>query len=120
MADQMTIPEFHAALKSQGVSSHEHFAFICPACGTVQSGRDLMKATGKPFAEIERHLGFSCIGRFTGAGPVEKKRGGQRGCDWTLGGLLRIHSLEVVDGDERYPRFALATAEQAQAHEATP
>ncbi len=34
---------------------------------------------------------FSCIGRWVK----------DRGCDWTLGGLLQIHNTEVVtdDGD---------------------
>jgi len=40
----MTVEEFHTALKAQGVASHEHAAFICPMCKTVQSARDLIAA----------------------------------------------------------------------------
>lgn len=115
---KLTLKEFHEALKAQGVSSHEHFAFICPICSTVQSGADLMRATGKPFAEIERSLAFSCIGRFTDAGPFKKGKKSD-GCDWTLGGLFSLHKLVVVFEDgKKYARFELATPEQAQANEA--
>lgn len=115
--EKLTIKEFHDALRAQGVSSHEHCAFVCPICSTVQSGADLMHATGKPFDEIERSLAFSCIGRFTEAGPFKK---GQKanGCDWSLGGLFRLHKLVVIDEDgTEYQRFELATPEQAQQHE---
>ncbi|WP_375597604.1 VVA0879 family protein [Devosia sp. Naph2] len=114
---KLTIKEFHEALKAQGVTSHEHFAFVCPICSTVQSAADLMRATGNPFEVVERSLGFSCIGRFTSAGPFKEGKEGE-GCDWTLGGLLSLHKLVVVDDDgKEYPRFELANAEQAQQHE---
>lgn len=117
MADQMTIPEFHAALKAQDIGHHSHCAFVCPICETVQSGADWMRATGKTFEEIEPKVGFSCIGRGTGAG--EHKRGTKpgKGCNWTLGGLLRLHVLEVVDAaGKAHPMFRLASPEQAQEH----
>ena len=37
--------------------------FVCPKCGTVQSGQDFFDA-GVPIEDIERQLGYSCIGRF--------------------------------------------------------
>jgi hypothetical protein len=38
-------------------------------------------------------------------------------CNWTLGGLFRTHTLEVVTPDgKKHPRFEVATPEQAQAH----
>lgn len=114
--DTMTIPEFHAALRAQGVSSHEHCAFLCPMCNTPQSGASLIAAgAGKTFDEVERYVGFSCVGRFTSAGPHDPKHAPGRGCDWTLGGLLRLHQLVVIDdeGKER-PRFRLASPAQAQ------
>lgn len=114
----MTIPEFHAALKAQGVSSHEHCAFKCVICGTVQSGADWMAATGKPFDEIEPKVGFACIGRATDAGPHKRGAKPGKGCDWSLGGLFRLHEMEIVDGDKRHPMFVLASPEEAQAHEA--
>lgn len=114
----MTLEQFHAAVKSQGVSSREHIAFVCVACGTIQSGRDFINAgAGKDWDAVERYVGFSCIGRFTNAGPPQKGVTG-KGCNWSLGGLFRIHELEVVTPDgEKHARFKLATPEQAKAHE---
>jgi hypothetical protein len=116
----ITVAEFHAELKAQGVKPHEHLAFRCPICGTLQSGRDLIKAgAGKTWDEVEKFAGFSCVGRWTNAGPHKKGNPAGRGCDWTLGGLFRIHELEVVTPDgEKHPRFELATPEEAQAHQA--
>lgn len=114
----LTVDEFKTELVAQGVSSHEHFAFICPMCKTVQSARDLISAgAGKNFDEVEKFLAFSCVGRFTDAGGPRNKPDGKT-CNWTLGGLFRVHKLEVVTPDgERHPRFELASPEQAQNHE---
>ena len=125
---QITIPEFHADLKAQGVSAREHAAFKCCICGTVQSMASL-KHAGCPDDRIENQIGFSCEGRWSKAGPwprgdkAQEQRRAQtdkRGCDWTLGGLLRIHSLEVLneEGDAQ-PIFEPATAEEAQELEKT-
>jgi hypothetical protein len=112
----MTIPEFHEALKSQGVKRHEDFAFKCPICSTVQSGASLIAAgAGKTFDEVEPFVGFSCVGRFTNAGPHKKNAPAGKGCDWTLGGFFKLHCLEVVDDEgKHHPRFELASPEQAQ------
>lgn len=112
---RLTIPEFHAELKGQGVPSHEDFAFRCPMCGTVQSARSLIAAgAGASFDEVERFLGWSCVGRWTNAGPPAAKAAPGKGCDWTLGGLFRLHKLVVVDekGGE-HPRFEPATSAEA-------
>lgn len=113
----VTLNEFLAALKAQGVPK-EHMAFKCPVCGTIQSGADLIKAeAGKTFDEVQGFLGFSCIGRFTGAGEHKRGEASGRGCNWTLGGLLHLHELEVITEDgEHHPRFVLATPEEAQQH----
>ncbi|MDT1061162.1 VVA0879 family protein [Paracoccus sp. CPCC 101403] len=112
----MTIPEFHAALKAQNVERAD-LALVCPVCGTVQSARDLIAAgAGLNFEDVERYLGFSCVGRWTDAGPARKNPDGKP-CNWTLGGLFQLHRLEVVDDDgSRHPRFEVATPEQAQQH----
>ena len=112
----MTLDEFKAALLAQGVP-REHMALICPMCATVQSATDLIDAdAGADFDAVERYLGFSCVGRFTGAGAPRRKPDGNA-CNWTLGGLFRMHKLEVITPDgEHHPRFEVATAEQAQAH----
>lgn len=114
----MTLAEFHAACMAQAPSS-DTIVVRCPICNTLQSARDLIAAgAGKDMDAVEKYLGFSCIGRFTGAGPAKNKTAG-KGCDWTLGGLFQLHRLEVVTPDgERHPRFELASREEADAHRA--
>lgn len=114
----VSLEQFHTELKAQGVSSHEHFAFVCPMCGTVQSARDLIKAgAGETFDDVEKYLAFSCVGRFSNAESPRKTPDGKP-CNWTLGGLFRTHKLEVETPDgEKHPRFEPATRKQAQEHE---
>ena len=113
----MTLAKFHAALKAQGVPSHLDSAFICPMCHVVQSARDLISAgAGKTMDDVERFVGFSCVGRFLDA-PGPRRQPDGKPCNWTLGGFFQLHDLEVITEDgKRHPRFALATPEQAQAH----
>lgn len=115
-----TIPlaQFHAEMKAQGVPK-PHLAFKCPICATVQSAFDLIAAgAGADFDAVSKYIGFSCIGRFTSAGPFDKnRRPPAKGCDWTLGGLLSMHELEVINEEGKAcPQFELATPEEAQAH----
>ena len=117
----LTIPQFHAELKAQGVSSQQHSALICPICKTVQSMASLVKA-GASQDEAERMIGFSCEGRLTNAGPMpgnpSAKRKAIRGCDWSLGGLFKLHVLEVEDEEGgKHPRFEVAPPEDAKALE---
>jgi hypothetical protein len=111
------LQEYLDAATAQGVP-REHIALKCSMCGTVQSATDLIKAgAGKDFDDVEGFLGFSCVGRFTNAGPLEKGAKPGKGCDWTLGGLFSLHKLEVVTEDgKHHPRFELASPEEAQAH----
>lgn len=112
----MTMDEFKAAVLAQGVP-HEHIAVVCPMCGTIQSGADLIAAgAGADFDAVEKYLGFSCVGRFTGAEGPRKKPDGKP-CNWTLGGLFSLHKLEVVTPDgNRHPRFELVSPDEAKAH----
>ena len=118
--ESLTLEGFHAALEAQGVPK-QHFAVRCPACNTVQSLADLetalavadRKALGRYFhdgeADPRRAFGFSCVGRYAcGEKPP-------RGCDWTLGGFLKIHRLVIKfpDGQE-FPAFEPATPEEAR------
>ncbi|MBW3538726.1 MAG: hypothetical protein KY476_00500 [Planctomycetes bacterium] len=116
----ITLDEFLSELKAQGVPQ-EHFAFRCPMCGTIQSAVDLIAAgAGADFDAVEKHLGFSCVGRWTGAGTPKDTIDG-RGCNWTLGGLLQTHKLEVVTPDGKcHPRFEPCTPAQAKAHACLP
>ncbi|KZE08620.1 VVA0879 family protein [Sphingomonas hankookensis] len=108
---------FRARCNAQKVP-REDVALVCPVCGTVQSMRSLA-AAGVPADKVETQIGFSCEGRWTGAGPADKggrsRAANGRGCDWTLGGLFRIHELEVIGGDSKvHPMFRVATPEEAQ------
>ncbi len=62
--------------------------FQCVKCGNIQCGKDF-ESIGLTPEEIEKVVFFSCIGRW-------KK---DVGCDWTLGGLFRIHKLEVTNAE---------------------
>jgi hypothetical protein len=111
---EITLDQFRAEIKQQGVDKLD-YAFICPICNTVQSARWLIAAgAGKDFDEVEGYLGFSCVGRFTGAGGEKREEG--KGCNWTLGGLFQLHKLTVITPDgEKHPRFEVATSDQAKA-----
>lgn len=108
---RISVAEFHAEIKAQGASSVENVKFVCPMCGTEQSARDLIAAgAGSTLEDVEKYLGFSCVGRFTGAGSPRNKPDGKP-CNWTLGGLFKTHKLEVVTDDGKaHPRFELALA----------
>ena len=115
---KITLEQFHAELKAQGVP-HLHLAMKCPMCGTIQSAADLIATgtAGHSFEEVEKYLGFSCVGRFTHRQPPPKEKGTQVGCDWTLGGLFSLHELTVMTPDgQTHPRFELATPKEAQDH----
>ncbi len=114
----MTVEEFKAACLAQCVGSHLDIAVICPMCKTAQSARDLIAAdAGADFDAVEKYLGFSCVGRFTGAEQPRKEPDGKP-CNWTLGGFFKLHRLEVLSPDgKHHPRFELATPDQAQQHE---
>lgn len=115
--ESITIDEMMERCRAQGVPTPRDYAFVCPACKTVQSMRSLMKA-GMDKNAADHMMAYGCEGRHTGVGPIGgKSRKGIRGCDWSLGGLFRIHTLEIVYPDEpdRKPRpcFTIATPAQA-------
>lgn len=101
----MTLEEFQAAIKNQGKDRVEDVTFKCPRCGTLQSAQDLIDAgVGSNLDEVEKYLAFSCVGRWSK----------DKGCDWTLGGLFKLHELEVITPDgERHPRFIPEAANQS-------
>jgi len=100
---QMPEHEYMAKLEAQGVPV-QHYAFRCPRCGHIQSFSSLARHMSQEQAQSVAY--YCCEGRFTK----------DCGCDWTLGGLFRIHTLEVIreeDGEE-IPSFELASAEEAK------
>lgn len=112
----ISLDEFHAQLKAQKVPSRRHVAMKCPVCGTVQSMDSLIRAGAGPDEDsVEKFVGFSCVGRWTMAGPHKPGTPPGRGCNWTLGGLFAIHNLEVATPDGKvHPSFEAATPEEAQ------
>lgn len=86
--------EWMAEAKSLFGEVHpREWKFSCPVCKTPQSMVDLVEV-GVDKDKVQNYIGFSCIGRFTDT----------KGCDWTLGGLFQIHTLEVIgeeDGQNR-------------------
>lgn len=49
----ISMHDFQQACRAQGVLKSEDVAFICPACKTVQSARDLINAgAGSSFDEV--------------------------------------------------------------------
>lgn len=112
----LTLAEFQGAMRSQEVPQ-EHMAVKCPMCGTVQSMTSLIRAGAGPTpSDVEKYVGFSCVGRFQGGpSPTEAREKGIA-CNWTLGGLFKLHTLEVeIEGGKRVPTFEPATKEEAQA-----
>lgn len=111
--------EFLAEAQKRFGPNVRNWKFVCPACGTVQSVQQLLDVvlkSGGTKDDVHGYIGFSCIGRFTrqgDAGISAKHRGEKwdRGCNWTLGGLLQIHTLEVEIEGRRRPTFELAPAE---------
>jgi len=89
-------------------------------CGTLQNAQDLIAAgAGSDFGEVATYLGFSCVGRFTSA-PSPRPTPDGRPCNWTLGGVLHLHKLEVIDEDgTAHPHFEVASKEEAQHHVAS-
>lgn len=116
--ETIKLDEFRRRLKAQGTSDRKHAAFKCPMCKTVQSITSFTRA-GTDEETAERYVGFSCVGRVMGAeSPREQPDG--RPCNWTLGGFLQLHELEVIDNEGKsHPYFEVATPEEAQALEAT-
>lgn len=91
----MKLSEFRETCKKHWPTSAADIEFICPNCKTVQTANDLIEAgAGKDFDEVNKYMGFSCVGRFTD----------DKGCDWSLGGLFQIHDFELVDDESGQTR----------------
>ena len=107
--ENIEIKDFIAEAEARFGENRKKWKFICPICGTPQSAEDLV-AAGVDKAKVSDYVGFSCIGRWTDAGPHKKGDKPGKGCDWTLGGLFRLHKLEIEDEKgKKHPHFELAT-----------
>lgn len=73
-----------------------YWKFKCASCGETQTLKEFQDAGIKGAKNM---FYYSCIGRH-----LE-----DRGCQWTLGGLVKIHKTEVVSEDgEKVPVFEFA------------
>lgn len=99
---EVTIEEFMAEGNLLFGPHPKDWKFKCVRCKTVQSMEDLVAAGASP-EEAEGLIGFSCIGRLTGAGEMKEGEGPGRGCNWSLGGLFQLHEKAVLmpDGHKR-------------------
>lgn len=104
MAERISHDAFLRRLAAQDVERH-HYAFRCVHCGHVQPPESMRQRCGLDDDKIERAVFFACEGRFNP----------DYGCNWTLGGLLQIHTLEIeADDGTITPAFEPATPEEAQ------
>jgi hypothetical protein len=92
----LTLEEWRAAAVEKYGKDMREWKFKCCKCGETQSLKDFEDANIK---EPSTKFYFSCIGRWIK----------DRGCNWTLGGLLRMHDTEVKNEDgENIPVFEFA------------
>lgn len=108
----LTQDELIAEMRARHGEDAKQWKFVCPMCKTPQCANDFYAAGFKPgTGEVNKYLGFSCIGRFTNAGEHKKGTPPGKGCNWTLGGLFQIHELEVILPDgKKSPCMEIADA----------
>jgi hypothetical protein len=96
---QISLDEWKAEAVEKFGEKVKDWVFECASCHETQTLKDFVDA------EVENPdtvFYFSCIGRW-----VEG-----RGCDWTLGGLLQIHTTEVISEDgHKVPVFEWGKAD---------
>ena len=101
--DRKTIKlaDFIKEAKEKYGEDSKKWKFKCAKCGCIQSAEDFAQLSEfeNNKQNIGNYVGFSCIGRFDKG----------KGCDWTLGGLFTIHTLEIEDEQgKKHPHFELA------------
>ncbi|PHR23884.1 MAG: hypothetical protein COA36_16405 [Desulfotalea sp.] len=91
----MTVEGFHEVVKEQNVS-FEHYSFVCPQCGTVQSAENLINAgLCEIFDQVQKYLAFSCVGRFTGASSPRKENDSEP-CNWTFVEHIKVREKHPI------------------------
>ena len=80
--------------------------FKCANCGHVQCAEDFKKL-GMTSEEISGVVHFSCIGRWMKGtqGTLGNKK---QPCDYTLGGLLPLNTIQVKRDDDIFKVFEFA------------
>lgn len=90
----MTREEWLALGKKLYGEDFKQWKFKCVHCGNIQTAQDFKDIGVDP----DDVVFFSCLGRW--------KKG--IGCDWTLGGVFRIHKREVTYEEKSIPVFLFA------------
>lgn len=100
--EKISIDQWLAVGEQLFGTNPENWKFKCTACGHSQSIAEVKErhpTLGSD--EIKRWIHVSCEGRQWAC----RGRKPEAGCDWTLGGLFRIHKLEVDTGEGLKPAF---------------
>lgn len=71
---------------------YKEWKFKCPSCGNIQSIHDFEDAS---IENPEQKVFFSCIGRWNGHD--NDMLSGKSPCNYTLGGLFKLHHVEVIN-----------------------
>lgn len=105
-----TQEELYKELCSRFGKSPLDWAFVCPSCGDVATGRDFWEATGRGDDLGLDRLGQDCIGRKLGvlARDVGREKWKGRGCDWAAYGLFQGPEFVIMPDGREVPSFAIA------------
>ncbi|HBZ67561.1 MAG TPA: hypothetical protein DEO70_12055 [Bacteroidales bacterium] len=90
-----------SALKARFGDDPKLWAFKCPACGNIQTIQDFLDHN---IETPEKKVYFNCIGRYING----------IGCNWSLGGLLKIHTCTVIKDAQPFPVFKMATIDESE------
>ena len=93
----LTHDEWHARGRELYGDDPRKWRFRCVACGNIQSHESVTERNPR-IGDTSRWIYYACEGRHTDG----------VGCDWTLGGLFKVHKLEVRDGERPVPCFEFA------------
>lgn len=99
----VTLEDFQTEGERRFGKERKNWQLQCPQCKQAMIAEDY-RAAGVLVDDINKYVGFSCVGRFND---------GKKGCDWTLGGLFQIHELEIQDEEgNMHPHFDFPPEEQ--------
>ena len=99
---QMTYREWVRQTKLLFGEDSSKWRFKCPSCGHVQSIESIREHDPSlKIDDVAQWIQYHCEGR-TNKG---------QGCDWSLGGLFHIHTLEIITDGESHPSFEFAEVE---------
>ena len=99
-----TVEEWLAEGENLFGKAGRDWKYVCPLCGHIQSGKEFEERTNLGVEEIQKKVGYSCIGRhLRDQNPLSieydywpiRMEGG--GCNYTLGGIFRFPGAEIIN-----------------------